>query len=81
MSTLKEQIANINFTAIERQANQECNIIDRKMAPNGCGAEFLLVEFFSSNNHPFDEKGITVVILDEGYADMDKQYVKSIFNK
>jgi len=81
MATLKEQIVNVNFTAIERQANQECNIIDRKMAPNGCGAEFLLVEFTSSNNHPFDVKGTTVVILDEGYADIDNQYVKSIFNK
>lgn len=81
MATLKSQIENIDWTGIARESEQECIIIDRKMAPNGCGAEFLLVEFFSATNHPYDAKGITVVVLDEGYADINRQYVKSIFNR
>jgi hypothetical protein len=80
MATLKSQIENINWNGLERQSEQECNILDRKIAPNGCGAEFILVEFIS-NGHPFDTQGITVIVIDEGYADMDSSYVKTIFNK
>lgn len=80
METLKQQFENIDFTSMKRQSEQECNIIERKMATNGCGAEFLLVEFFSQTGHPFDTKGITVVVLDEGFAEIDRSYVKSIFN-
>jgi len=75
MKTLKSQIGNIDFTGIERESNQECSIIERKMAPNGCGAEFLKVEFVS-NGHPYDAKGVTVVVLDDGYAFIDKSYLK-----
>ncbi len=81
MTTLKLQIENIDWTGIERESEQECAILDRKMAPNGCGAEFLLVEFFSKDNNPFDCKGLTVVILDEGFAEIERQYVKSIFDR
>ena len=83
MKTLKEQLSNItDFTAFERQSNQKCSILDRMMAPNGCGSEFILVEFFSETGHPYDTKGITVVVVEENYiAEIDRQYVKSIFNK
>jgi hypothetical protein len=80
MATLKSQIEKIDFTGMEREANQKCNIIERKMAPNGCGAEFILVEFSSSNNHPYDAKGLNVVVIEEDYAYIENSYKKNIFN-
>ena len=79
MATLKSQIENTDFSGMDRESNQECTINDRKMAPNGCGAEFLLVDFVSENNHPYDAKGQNIVVLDEGYAYIDNSY-KAIFN-
>jgi hypothetical protein len=83
MATLKEQLTQVtDWTGFERQSAQECNVIESKMAPNGCGAEFILVDFFSASGHPYDTKGITVVVIEEDYIyDIDKTYVKSIFNK
>lgn len=84
MATLKSQIENqvtVFPDFFSRQLNQECTIIERKMAPNGCGAEFLLVDFISSG-HPYDTKGITVVVIEENeLAEIDREYVKSIFNR
>jgi hypothetical protein len=80
MKTLKNQL-NINFENYEIQSNQECTIIERKMATNGCGAEFILVDFIS-NGHPYATKGLTVIVIEEGYiAEIDKDYVRSIFNR
>ena len=76
MTTLKDQLTGIDLTGIEREANQTATILERKFASNGCGAEFLLVDFQSANNHPFEVKGVTVLVLDEGFAHIDKSYVK-----
>lgn len=83
MKTLRDQLPTVSdFEGFERESNQEATIIDRKMATNGSGTEFILVEFFSSNGHPFDAKGLTVVLVVENYIyDIDSQYVKSIFNR
>jgi|AntRauTorckE6833_2_1112554.scaffolds.fasta_scaffold40973_2 hypothetical protein len=83
MTTLKSQIEKqvSDFNPFQREANQECTIIERKMAPNGCGSEFLLVDFISSG-HPYDAKGVTVIVITEDYIEeIDRQYVKSIFNR
>ncbi|MFA5432894.1 MAG: hypothetical protein WC319_08490, partial [Candidatus Paceibacterota bacterium] len=67
MKTLKEQIENQVSVFPEyftRQLNQECTIIDRMMAPNGCGSEFVLVDFVTSG-HPSDSKGLQVVVIED----------------
>ena len=83
MKTLKEHLNHVtDFEGFERQSEQECMLLDRKMATNGSGTEFMLVEFFSSNGHPLDTKGLTVVLVVEDYIyDINSQYVKSIFNR
>jgi len=83
MATLKSQIENqvSDFKPFERESDQECTIVERKMATNGSGVEFLLVDFISSG-HPYDAKGLTVVVIEEDYiAEIDKQYVKHVFNR
>jgi hypothetical protein len=83
MATLKSQIENqvSDFNPFTREANQECEIVERKMASNGSGVEFILVDFISSG-HPYDSKGLTVVVIEEDYiAEIDRSYVKHIFNR
>ena len=75
MATLKDQIANVEFTGMERESAQEAIITDRKTAPNGCGFEFLLVDF-TSTGHPYDAKGVNVVVIEDGYAYIDNYYKK-----
>lgn len=54
MKTLKEQLTKVtDWTGFEREAEQECNVIESKMATNGSGGEFFLVEFFFSKWTPF----------------------------
>jgi hypothetical protein len=83
MKTLREQLSEVNnFEVYERESNQVCEILERKMAPNGCGCEFILVNFISQNNHPSDAKGLYVVVREEdSIYEIDRQYVKSVFNK
>jgi hypothetical protein len=65
MKTVKEQI-NADFTGMERESNQKCEIIDRKFAPNGCGAEFIKINFVSETGHPYDAKGFNIVVVEDG---------------
>lgn len=83
MKTLKEQLSEVNnFTVYERESNQYCEIIERKMATNGCGAEFILVNFVSASNHPADLRGLYVAVREGAeIVEIDKYYVKHVFNK
>lgn len=68
-----------DFTGMERASNQDATIIDRRMAPNGCGAEFIKADFVSATGHPYDAKDICCVVIEDGYAYIDNSYLKIMF--
>ena len=68
--TLESTLPGVDFEGMERYANVPCEIVSRKMAPNGCGAEFILVKI---NNK------LTCVVVEDNLAEIDNSYIKSIF--
>lgn len=83
MKTLKEQLSDsVNCAHYAKESNQNCEIIERKKSENGYDCEFVLVNFINENNHPARLNGLYVVIIEEGeVSEIDKSYVKHIFNK
>ena len=83
MKTLKEQLSeSINCNHYVKESNQNCEIIERKRSENGYDCEFILVDFIRENNNPSQLSGLYVVVIEEDeVSEIDKDYVKQIFNK
>jgi len=85
MTTLRNQLEAKGITVIpnffSRVAEQNCEVLE-SLNRNGC--EFLLCDFGkrSITDYPGNIEGLTVVVLEEGeLADVERNYVKAIFNK
>jgi len=77
MKTL-EILKGITFDEFfNREMNQEATLINQKV--NIDKSTSYLIDFTSSG-HPFDVKGLSVVVVDNNeVVEIDKSYVKSIF--
>lgn len=85
MTTLRNQLEAKGITVIpnffSRVAAQNCEILET-LNRNGC--EFLLCDFGkrAATDYPGNIEGLTVVVLEDGeLADVERNYVKTIFNK
>ena len=83
MKTLKEQLSeSVNCDHYAKEANQNCEIIKRKKSENGYDCEFILVNFINETGNHCKLSGLYVVVIDEEeISEIDKSYVKQIFNK
>jgi hypothetical protein len=83
MKTLKEQLSeSVNCNHYAKEANQNCEIIEKKKPENGYDCEFVLVNFINESNNPSKLSGLYVVVIEEEeISEIDKSYVKQIFNK
>ena len=76
MKTLKEQLPQVSaWSGLEREKSQNCELVAEKQLR---GAVAYMFNFVSENGHPFDAKGMNVVIVEEDYAYIENSY-KSLF--
>ena len=83
MKTLKEQLDQVTFPRFfERESNQECEILESKTTI--AGATAILIDFGTRKptDYPGNAAGLYVAIVEEGeMVELDKDYVKSLFNR
>lgn len=83
MKTLSENLEGVKFPRFfERESNQECEILESKTTIAGATAYLIDFGTRKPTDYPGNAAGLYVAIVEDGeMVELDKDYVKHLFNR